>query len=276
MIYKVVNLKEKFPALKNDVSLFTYVQDNSPEIAPNRKRPAVIICPGGGYAFTSDREAEPLALEFMARGYQAFVLRYSVAPAKYPTALLEVAAAFAHVRDGAEKYHVCEDAISVLGFSAGGHLAASIGTLWNNPVVSETLDIPAEKVKPNALILSYPVITSGEFAHVGSFDNLTGDDAELREFLSLENRVGEHTPPSFIWHTFSDTFVPVENSLLFASALRKNNVPFELHIFPDGPHGLSLANKQSISPYANMINDHAAVWIDLCDDWIKTMFSICD
>lgn len=276
MLHEAVNLKEKFPSLKNDVNLFTYVQDNSPEISPNRKRPAVIICPGGGYAFTSDREAEPLALEFMARGYQAFILRYSVAPNMYPTALLEVAAAFAYVRNEAEKYHVLADAVSVIGFSAGGHLTASIGTLWNSPIVSETLGIPAEKVKPDALILSYPVITSSEFAHVGSFDNLAGNDTALREYLSLENRVGDHVPPTFLWHTVTDTTVPVENSLLFASALRKANVPFEMHIFPDGPHGLSLANEQTISPLANCINEHVSVWFDLCDRWLKTMFSICD
>ncbi len=276
MLHEIINLKDKFPALKNDVNLFSYVQDNSSEISPNRKRPAVIICPGGGYAFTSDREAEPLALAFMARGYQAFVLRYSVAPEKYPTSLLEVAAAFAYVRNESDNYHVVEDAISVLGFSAGGHLAASIGTLWNDKMLSETLGASSDALKPNALILSYPVITSGEFAHVGSFDNLAGDDVSLREYLSLENRVGEHVPPTFLWHTWSDAGVPVENSLLFANALRKSNVPFEMHIFPDGPHGLSLANEQSVSPLANRINEHVAIWFDLCDRWLKTMFSICD
>lgn len=276
MLHEIVNLKEKFPALKNDVNLFTYAQDNSPEISPNRTRPAIIICPGGGYAFTSDREAEPLALSFMARGYQAFVLRYSVAPSMYPTALLEVAAAFAYVRNEADKYHVATDEISVLGFSAGGHLSASFGTLWNDAMLSETLGVSTDMLKPNALILSYPVISSGEFAHVGSFDNLTGEDVALREYLSLEKRVGAHVPPTFLWHTWSDTLVPVENSLLFATALRKNNVPFEMHIFPYGPHGLSLANEQCISPDANCINEHVAVWFDLCDKWLRTMFSIRD
>lgn len=276
MLFKTITLKDFFPKLETSATLTIYARDNSPEIAPNRKRPAVIVCPGGGYAFRSDREAEPVALEFLTRGYQAFILNYSVAPVKYPAALLEAAAAFAYIRSNADALHVNPDAISVCGFSAGGHLTASIGTLWNDPMLSEVLGVPNEQFKPNALVLSYPVISSGEFAHVGSFDNLAGDDAQLRKYLSLEDRVGEHTPPSFIWHTFTDGTVPVENSLMFANAMRKHNIPFELHIFPDGYHGLSLGTDETLSCAADRVNEHISVWMNLCDRWLKTMFSLCD
>ena len=279
MRYEKVELKKYFPGLPGDVSLTVYAQDNSPEIAPDRRRPAVVICPGGGYAFRSDREAEPIALALLARGYQAFILNYSVANeggGKYPTQLLEAAAAFAFVRNNAAEYHVREDAVSVLGFSAGGHLSAMISTLWHEQIVSDVLGIPSELARPDAQVLCYPVISNGACAHAGSFNNLAGDDAALREKLSLETAVDANTPPAFIWHTWSDATVPVENSMLFASALRKNNVPFEMHIFPAGPHGLSLANEQTLSPNADRINPHAAVWFDLCDRWLKTMFSIRD
>lgn len=276
MYFENIVLKEKFPDLPGDAILSAYVRDNSAEIAPNRKRPAVVVCPGGAYAFTSDREAEPIALAFLAKGYQVFVLRYTCESMRYPTQLLQAAAAVAFVRKNAKAFHVNESAISIIGFSAGGHLAGSLGTMWNDAEISKKLGLTAEDIKPNALILSYPVITSGEFAHVGSFDNLTGEDAKLREYMSLENRVGDHVPPTFIWHTVTDDVVPVENTLLFANALQANKVSFEMHIFPEGRHGLGLANEESASPNCDCTNTHVEQWFELCDKWLKTMFSICD
>ena len=276
MYFENIVLKEKFPDLPGDAILSAYVRDNSAEIAPNRKRPAIVVCPGGAYAFTSDREAEPIALAFLAKGYQVFVLRYTCEPMRYPTQLLQAAAAVAFVRKNAQAFHVNESAISIIGFSAGGHLAGSLGTMWNDAEISKKLGLTAEDIKPNALILSYPVITSGEFAHVGSFDNLTGEDAKLREYMSLENRVGDHVPSTFIWHTVTDDVVPVENTLLFANALQANKVSFEMHIFPEGRHGLGLANEESASPNCDCTNTHVEQWFELCDKWLKTMFSICD
>ena len=148
--------------------------------------------------------------------------------------------------------------------------------MWNDDEISKKLGLTAEDIKPNALILSYPVITSGEFAHVGSFDSLTGEDAKLREYVSLEKRVGKHVPPTFIWHTVTDDVVPVENTLLFANALQANKVSFEMHIFPEGMHGLGLANKEAASPNCDCTNTHVEQWFELCDKWLKTMFSICD
>ncbi len=135
----------------------------------------------------------------------------------------------------------------VCGFSAGGHLSASLGVFWDREFVWEALGLTGEKVRPDGLILAYPVISSGEFAHRGSFEHLTGRSGETKgeELLSLERQAGPQTPPVFMWHTAADGTVPVENSLLFAMALRKAGVSLELHIFPEGRHGLALASEET-------------------------------
>ena len=149
-------------------------------------------------------------------------------------------------------------------------MAAMLGTLWNEDVVIERLGIEFGENRPDGMILAYPVITSGEFAHRGSFNNLIGDpqSEKLLYKLSLENSVGEHTPPAFIWHTLTDQSVPVENSLIFATAMKNANIPFELHIYPDGPHGLSLGTRETISTVADRFNPHVSSWIELCNKWI--------
>ena len=273
MIYEKIFLKDFFDGIKTDATLTTYVRSTSKAIEPDRRRTSVLICPGGGYGMVSDRENEPIALAFLALGYNAFVLRYSTAnmnEEKYPTQLLESSAALAYIRRNCEKYHVKSDSIAVCGFSAGGHMAAMLGTLWNEDVVIERLGIEFGENRPDGMILAYPVITSGEFAHRGSFNNLIGDpqSEKLLYKLSLENSVGEHTPPAFIWHTLTDQSVPVENSLIFATAMKNANIPFELHIYPDGPHGLSLGTRETISTVADRFNPHVSSWIELCNKWI--------
>ncbi len=273
MIYEKILLEDFIDGIKTDATLTTYVRSTSDAIEPDRKRASVLICPGGGYGMVSDRENEPIALAFVALGYNAFVLRYSTADLndeKYPTQLLESSAALAYIRRNGEKYHVKTDSIAICGFSAGGHMAAMLGNLWNEPVVTERLGIEFEENKPNGMILAYPVITGGEFAHRGSFEKLLGENPDKEHLFkcSLENSVGEQTPPAFIWHTLTDGAVPVENSLIFASALKKANIPFELHIYPDGPHGLSLGTRETISPNADRFNPHISSWIELCNKWI--------
>lgn len=241
-----------------------------------RKRPAVLVLPGGGYAFTSPREAEPIALQFNAAGYHAFVLDYSVAPAKHPQPLLDAARAMCIIRENAEEWGIYSDKIAVCGFSAGGHLAASLGVHWDKKYLENVEGIEIGKNRPDALILCYPVITSGEYAHRGSFINLLGENpnSELLYEMSLENHVSEKTPTAFIWHTFTDASVPVENSLLFAQALREKNVPFELHIYPEGPHGLSLANEETAEGRPDYISPHIAGWMKLCKEWLRLQFKI--
>lgn len=251
-------------------ALYVYLHGATNEIDIDT-RPMIIVCPGGAYAFTSDREAEIIAMQFLAFGYHAAVLRYSVAPARFPTAFLELGRSVALIREHAREWHVNPEEIAVLGFSAGGHLAGSFCTLWYQEWVAERLGVAWEMLRPNAMILGYPVITSGKYAHVGSFRNLLGKEyEEKRTVLSLENCVDENTPRAFIWHTFGDRSVPVQNSLLFVDALASHGIPVEFHLFEKGVHGLSLANRLTKIP-GGMIGAEpsVAVWIDLVHTWIE-------
>ncbi len=244
--------------------LETYILDGK------ESRGAVVICPGGGYGELSDREAEPIAIRFLEAGYHAFVLYYSTAPNRQPQQLKDATRAMCIIRDNAEKWGVNKDKIAIIGFSAGGHLAGSLGTLWNRPYLLDVPGMEPGKNKPNALILSYPVITSGEFTHRETFINLLGEDAapELFEEYSLEKQVSDDTPPTFLWHTFADEAVPVENSLLFANALRKNNIPFEMHIYPRGRHGLATGDKETCSE--DWFIPNVSAWVKACTNWLET------
>ena len=273
MICKKIDIS--VDSYQETAALYTYFLDNSPEMIPDRKRPLVLICPGGGYEMTSDREAEPVAIQYIAKGYQAAILRYSVKPAKYPLALLQLAKAVAHLREYADEYHIDTEKIVVQGFSAGGHLACSLGVFWKKPYLSETLGVSAEQIRPNGMILCYPVITSGEKAHQGSFEKVLGEDyvdEEKRRFLSLEYSVSKDTPPTFLWHTAPDDTVPVENSLLFFQALHALDIPAELHIYPVGGHGLGLATAETACPNGYGIQPECESWIQLAGDWMKHMF----
>ena len=183
-----------------------YCLDNSSEIDPNRKRPSVLVIPGGGYEMTSDREAEPIAMQFLAAGFNAFVLRYSVKPSIFPVALLEAAEAMRRIRTHADEWHCDADAIAVIGFSAGGHLAANLATSASDDVLAAH-GYDADAVRPNGLMLAYPVVTSGPLAHRGSFDALLGDrkaDPEALDAVSIEKHIDAKTPPVFVWHTVPD------------------------------------------------------------------------
>ncbi|MEG0339106.1 MAG: alpha/beta hydrolase [Oscillospiraceae bacterium] len=250
--------------------LTCYLNENSLEYCADRKRKAVIICPGGGYRMVSDREAAPVALAFLNEDVQAFVLTYSVAPVHYPEQLYELAAAMAYVKSHYEQYNIQKDKVAVCGFSAGAHLAASLGTMWDVPHLFDTLHLNADACMPEVMMLCYPVITSGEFAHRDSFNNLLGEDCDeaLVKYLSLENRVTDTTRPCFIWHTFEDTCVPCYSSLYFATALKNHNVPFELTIYESGPHGLSMCNASTANGKDEaLINSHDAKWFCQCMEW---------
>lgn len=258
-----------------DTKLTTYILDHSDNIAI-AKRPLVLICPGGGYGYTSDREAEPVAMTFLAMGYHVAVLRYSCAPAHYPTSLLELAKSVLLIRENADKWHVDPDKIILEGASAGGHLAACLGMFWDEDFLAEKLGLSAaehELLKPNGMILCYPVITSGEFAHRGSFQNLLGEkEEEWKDKLSLEHQVTEKTPKAFVWGTFEDQSVPLENSLLLVSAMRKAGIPVEYHLFPKGGHGLGLANKLTQTADGRHLQEECTVWTELAHTWMKHLF----
>lgn len=269
----MINQKIEIMHEQHTATLTTYILDNFPEIDMSRTRPVVIICPGGGYRFVSEREAEPIALQFNAMGIHACILRYSVYPAKFPTAIVQLAKAVAYVREHAGDWHIAADRIVVAGFSAGGHLAASLGTLWQEKILGDILPMPKERYKPNGMILSYPVITSGEFAHRDSFFALLQDRyEELIDKMSLEKQVTSFTPPAFIWHTFEDGLVPVENALSLSQALNEKKIPFELHIYPRGKHGLALANEET-RHFADQDPqpEECQNWIKMAGDWVKKL-----
>lgn len=262
-----------------NAKLQTYIIDSSEQMKYN-KRPLVLICPGGGYGFVSDREAEVMALQFTAMGYHAAVLTYSTYPVRYPAQILEVAQAWRLIRENAEAWNVLSDKIVILGCSAGGHLAASYSLFCGEDFVTKSVGMTADKLRPAGMILCYPVITSGEFSHRDSFATLLGADynnllgTEILEKVSLEKQVTENAPPAFIWHTYTDNVVPVENSLLFASALRKHNVNCEMHIFPDGGHGLGLASELSQDSNGWGVQEECKIWIRLAEVWLKNKFGI--
>lgn len=234
-------------------------------------RRSIVICPGGGYAFRSPREAEPIALVFAAMGFNCFVVEYHVAPAVHPAPLFDVAHAVAWVRAHAEEHHADPNAIAVMGFSAGGHAAGHIGVRWHEEDLMAGFGLTAEQAKVNAMVLCYPVISGGEFAHRGSFENLTGcKDLATHAQFSLENLVTDNAPPTFLWHTFEDGAVPVENTLMMASALRRSGVTTEVHIFPKGGHGLALCNPlTSGSPDQNI--PECAQWPEMAARFLKTV-----
>ncbi len=254
------------------VTLTAYCRENAPDLDPERRYPAIVVCPGGAYYRLSNRETEPVALRFLADGFQVFVLRYSVAPSTYPSQLIQAAAAVAFIRKHASQFMINPDSVAIMGFSAGGHVAASLGTLFAEPVIEQTLGVTPAQCRPDAMVLCYPVITTGEHAHETSVENITGGkpDPALLQKLALETAVTPETPPAFIWHTWFDSTVPVENALCFATALKRHQVPCELHIFEDGPHGLSLAVAETQTPgRPDYLNAVAARWAAMASEWLK-------
>ena len=253
-----------------DATLTPICLSNTAELRQSPRR-AVIVCPGGGYSGLAPHEADPVAHRFLAAGFATFVLRYSVGEnAKNFAPLCEVALAIKHVREHAEEYNVDPNYIFTLGFSAGGHLAGSAGVLWNIPEVKAVLgDAPEGINRPTGMILCYPVITAGEFAHKGSFHKLCGSKEATQEEMdrfSLEKHVDATTAPAFLWHTQNDGGVPVQNSLRLVDAMTRAGVSAELHMYPDGPHGLGLCEDSKSAGAA-----HCKGWIDLAIKWAQDL-----
>lgn len=232
------------------------------------KRPAVLIFPGGGYNSISTREMEPVALAFFARGYQAFVLKYTVscpqikAPGMLP--LKEAATSVAWIRNQSDMLDVQADHIAVCGFSAGGHLAASLAVHFD----SDRLEFG--NIRPDAAILAYPVISSKPQAQPQlheSYKNLLGEGLEDAGYHNIEDHVSGQTPPSFVWHTFDDELVVLENSLMYVRALNDHHVPTEYHVFGSGHHGLSMCGAE-----VGEDNPHCGSWFGLCIQWLDALF----
>lgn len=242
MIHEKFTLNEQ-----RNVTLTCYRLDSSEELQNAAVRPAILIFPGGGYHFCSDREAEPIAMAYLAEGYHAFILRYSVGEhSTWPNPLTDAQQALHMIRGNAEAWGVAPDKVAVIGFSAGGHLAGAIGLL--------------SEEKPNAMILGYAVTLKKLIDYL---------DASIP---GLEGTAAPDTPPAFLFATANDPVVPAANSLRLASDLDAQDVPFECHIFQDGAHGLSLAKAHTSRGYREFVSPAVAEWFSMSVTWLQQVF----
>ena len=220
---------------------------------------AVVIFPGGGYKHLANHEGEGYAHLLNAFGITSFVVNYRVAPNYFPCPLLDARRSVRFVRLNAEKFGINKNKVLVMGSSAGGHLTALLCTYLED-IGEEYDELYSEDFLPNGQILCYPVISSDEsISHQGSYESLLRELYNDKEKYSPELLVNSTTPPAFIWHTAEDTAVPCVNSYQYASALWKQNISCELHVFPEGRHGLGVAPQ----------NSHVAQWIMLLNHWLK-------
>lgn len=303
MLSKVIKLIDG----RDDVTLTTYVLDDSNEMLNKKSRPAVIVCPGGAYLSCGAREGEPVALAFARMGYHAFVLRYSVAltpedvdgwdtdlskrkpsaDKMHPHPMLEIGMAFKCLDEHKDEWLVDMNRVAICGFSAGGHNCAMYATHWARNVISDYFKNEVSNLKPAACILGYPLTdyvymneTTTDPKDIAFFERsnrlFLGEDWNSSEKLldaSPARLVDENTPPTFIWSTSKDGMVPVEHSTLYATALAKAKIPFELHIFQDGDHGMSLCD-QSSAGEMNHINAEVQAWVPMCEKWLRKYLGI--
>lgn len=253
-----------------DAYIEAYISD--PIVGFERK--AILVIPGGGYSgVCSDREGEPIAQAFIPYGYNAFVLHYTVDKKHpFPTQLIEVAEAIKHIKDNSEKYGISKDKIFVVGFSAGGHLAGCSGILWKHPEIYEKVVMPYGYNKPTGIMLMYPVISPEH--HGFSFNNLLCKEQPTKEELnsvSLEKHVDSDSTPAFIFHTSNDEIVNVKNSLCLANAYSDAGVKYELHIYPDAPHGIALANSITDCGKSYWNDPAMAEWVRMAAYWAENI-----
>lgn len=302
---EVVHLYEENE--KKDVTLTTYVLEDSPELLAGKSRPAILICPGGAYLSCSDREGEPVAMKFASMGYHAFVLRYSVYLKKdeafpdlskpvpvrdhclYPAPMRDIAKAMLIIRAHAADWHVDTTRIAVCGFSAGAHNAAMYAANWQSDLISNYFQEEKEAFRPAAAILGYPlsdyIAMNALHASAPSFESAffalsntaflgsPQPSEALLDAASPARHVTASMPPTFLWATSEDAMVPVSQSLTLARSLADAQIPFELHVFENGPHGLSLATQASVQA-ASQIYPDAAKWADLADAWLQKRFAL--
>jgi len=245
-----------------------FIPSMQPYITKDAKT-CIIVCPGGGYiSKAAEHEGRQIANWLNSIGVSAFVLDYRVAPYKHPVPVTDAKRAIRYARYLADEYGYAKDQIGIMGFSAGGHLAGSAGTFKGDFGYEPQDEIDTQSSKPDFMVLCYPVISCCEYAHRGSFENLSDDRSPKSEVeLSIDKNVDCATPPTFLFHTAADQAVPVENSLLMASALSRYDVPFDLHIFNHGVHGIGLANGDSPTPLV----PHSDMWPKNLKNWLESM-----
>ncbi len=297
MDVKTIPLREG----REDVTLTTYIVDDSVEMMGGRNRPAILICPGGGYLYCSDREAEPVALRFSAMGYHTFILRYSVyykageelvydqelqpkPEISHPAPVQDIGLAMKYIHDHAKEWLVDTEKIALCGFSAGCHNCAMYSVYWNKPLIMDFLGVK-EGFRPAAAILGYGVFDNlmmKEAIHaiqypdlmdayvVALFGEKNPSDEKRRE-VSPALLIDEAFPATFIWSTMNDDTVPVIQTADMGKRLIEKHIPVEMHIFETGVHALSLATQATSAALSNIVPD-VAVWIDLADRWLQKRF----
>lgn len=263
MIFKKINLTDD-----ENVYLDAYIADK----VDGYTRKSVLVIPGGGYGCVcSQREGEPIALAFLKYGFNAYVLHYSVGRENnFPKQLIEASLAVKYIRDTSAEYGADSDSVFAIGFSAGGHLAGSLGILWDNAEVSRAIDMPRGYNRPDGIMLIYPVVSGKDFGHMDSFRNLLGSDKPSEEKIketSLEEHVSVESSPMFAVHTSNDQLVNVRNSLALAEAYAKIGKKFELHIYPNAPHGVALGNEITECGCSAWNDDRIAGWVELAAGW---------
>ena len=255
------DLWKKIPGNYDEIPTVTaYIPDDKKSDA------AIVVFPGGGYAMLAEHEGDGYARFLAANGYTAFVCNYRVAPYGFPYPLMDARRAVQFVRYNCDKYKINKNKIAVMGSSAGGHLAALVSTYYENEFEYEKDDIDLQNFIPNAQILCYPVIKlfGKNITHLGSGKNLLQDMLpDMGEELSPDLIASKQTPNAFIWHTFDDEAVNVINSLDYAKSLKNNGVDAEVHIFPNGPHGMGIPNGK------DKISKHVVSWSDLLIKWLN-------
>jgi acetyl esterase/lipase len=256
-----------------EVYLDTYIANNRTAL-----RDAMLVIPGGGYSqVCTGREGEPIAFAFLALGYNCFVLNYRVNNVPYPAQLTDASRAMIHIRENAEKYNINKNRVFAVGFSAGGHLAGSLGILHADKSVLDTLGISEGDNRPDGVIMCYPVVSALLPTHEPSFEHLTGGTPfadipeKTKRALSLEVNVDKSSSPAFIWHTALDALVPTNGSLALAQSYVDMGLPVMMKLYPYGPHGLALSNRFTAEGNPAQCQPIAERWIREADEWLKTL-----
>ena len=272
MLHEIIHLNKEYN-LETDPTIEIIVPYNNDQVLRTKSK-AIIVIPGGAYEFVSIREGDPVALAYMKEDFIAIVLKYTV-KTSYPTPMHELACAIDYLRKNCDKYYIDKDKISIIGFSAGGHLVSSYGYLYKHPDFINRTKLNPENIKPNCIISSYPVITTGEYTHQTTCNIITGGNEELLKLLSVENNIDPTYPPTFVWTTAEDTCVPYINSILFVEALKENNVEHEFFLYPFLDHGLSVISPilYPLDTLKDQKMQEVSKWFDKSVDFIRKILN---
>lgn len=243
---------------------------NENEKLPFKKRPLMIVIPGGSFEHLSKREAEPVALSYCGQGFHSVVVDYNLIHDEgdiYPDAALDILTVVAYFRKNADQYKIDPERIYTIGFSAGGHVASYANSMAINLIAADKYHYHVDTVRPNATILGYPLINIDKigFPIPAEFEKYLPDSVQERDSAL---GVGPKTPPTLIFHAVNDPVVLIDNALEYITALTKSHVKYEAHFFEDGGHGFSLATK-AVATSKEMINPHNAHWFNLSLEWLE-------